>query len=346
MAGDRQTHVPDGTGTEPIGPRRSDCYYGSGYWNEIAFVRAEINRRVTGRSDQEWFSYFHDDVTSGRRFGRALFLNCGDGHIERQFLEHGIIDSGVGIDISENLLATAREASKGLPLRYVCMDTNSGVLPDDRYDLVVNNAAGHHIANLDRVLRACCRALTPDGYFVNYDYVGAHRNQYPWPQWEACWKLNSALPEEGRQQLAYPHLPTGIAIDPSEAVHSELLLEIFLRYFTVEHFRPTGGALAYPLLTFNEALKSLQPEGSEPIVRKIMEADARYLAEHPHSTLFAFWCGRPKHDVLLDVEMLARWEADENDREARSIAAGGRYYPRSLIEALMYAPEGTGAKRQ
>jgi SAM-dependent methyltransferase len=335
-----------GTGVAPdaIAPKVEGLYYRGGYWNEIPSVRAEIRRRISGRRDAPFRPIFHG-LEDGRRFGRALFLNCGDGHVEREFLERGIIESGVGIDISEELLATAREAGAGLPLRYVRTDVNQGVLPDEHYDLIVNNAGGHHVAFVDRVFRAFCRVLAPDGLLVNYDYVGPHRNQYPWQQWEALWRLNESLPEGARQKLVYAHLPTMIALDPSEAVHSELLLEASARYFTTDEFKPTGGALAYTLLTFNEALKSLPERDAQPAIDRIMDADGEYLRAHPDSTLFAYWRGTPKPDVLRDAATLARWEAEENEREARAAANGGRYYPKTLLEALLFEPGGTGAQR-
>lgn len=332
-----------GVAPDAIAPKVSGLYYQGGYWNELAPVREEIRRRISGRTDEPFrpISYGLGE----RRFGRALFLNCGDGHIEREFVERGLIDQGVGVDISEDLLEQARALGAGLPLRYVRCDVNAGVLPDERYDLIVNNAGAHHVAYLDRVLRAFCRALTPDGLFVNYDYVGPHRNQYPWEQWEAAWRLNQSLPPQARQTLRYAHLPTMIALDPSEAVHPELILPTYARYFTTDVYRPTGGALAYLLLTHNDALETVTDDVLLDVVGRVMQADGEYLRDHPESTLFAYWCGRPKPDVLRDDALLARWEADEVERERRAAANGGRYYPQTLLEALMYDPEGTGAQR-
>ena len=46
-----------------------------------------------------------------------------------------------------------------------------------------------------------------------------------------------------------------------------------------------------------------------------MEADARFLAAHPESTLFAYFAGMPKKWVLDDAESLARWREEEDERE-------------------------------
>ena len=324
--------------TEPLAAVSSDVYYQSGYWNDFPEVAAEINRRISGKPDRDYLAHFLARIGE-RRFSRALFLNCGSGWVERDFLARGVVESAVGIDYSDDLLDRARKAARDLPIRYVQLDVNHGELPDDAFDLVVNYAAGHHIARLDRVFRALCRRMTHDAWFVSYDYVGAHRNQYSYEQWSAVWELNNALPADGRQALAYPHLPTMMHTDPSEAVHSELILETFRRYFAVQDYRPVGGALAYPLLTFNRSLLAMDEPRRRPIVSEIMDADRRFLDEHPQLTQFAYWCGRPRHDTLADHLMLDRWKREETAREEAAAAAGGRYYGRTLLESLIYPQE-------
>jgi SAM-dependent methyltransferase len=321
--------------SETIAPPSSEVYYKAGYWNDIPSVASEINRRITGSPVRSYLDRFIDRIGT-RRFARGLFLNCGSGWVEREFFSRGIIDTAVGIDYTEDLLSQAREAAGDLPIRYLRMDVNDAQFPDDRYDLIVNYAACHHIAYVDRVFRSLCSRLTPDGWFVNYDYVGAHRNQYPYDQWAAVWELNNRLPAAARQILKYAHLPTMLATDPSEAVHSELILETFRRYFTIAEYQPTGGALAYPLLTFNKGLTAVDPECREAVVATILQSDHRFLIERPDLTQFAYWCGQPRHDVLEDRAMLERWERDEGAREEAARANGGLYYTHTLLQALIY----------
>ena len=126
--------------------------------------------------------------------------------------------------------------------------------PTSEFDLVVNHAAAHHIAAIDRVFREVCRILPADGWFVSFDYVGPHRNQYRTDAWDAAWKINRQLPESLRQDMAYPPIPVMLQVDPTEAIHSELILQTFHRYFIEREFTPLGGALAYPLLTHNHAM--------------------------------------------------------------------------------------------
>ena len=66
------------------------------------------------------------------------------------------------------------------------------------------------------------------------DYVGPHRNQYTSAAWERAWSINDELPAQVRQIMTYPDLPTMLRDDPTEAIHSELIVETLHRYFHVE----------------------------------------------------------------------------------------------------------------
>ena len=90
-----------------------------------------------------------------RHFKRALVLNCRNGWVERHLLAAELIDTAVGIDYSDELLAQARQAAQGLPLTYVQMDENTATFPHDSSDLVVNYSGSHHMARLDPVFRCC-----------------------------------------------------------------------------------------------------------------------------------------------------------------------------------------------
>jgi SAM-dependent methyltransferase len=314
----------------------SSVYYQSGYWNDLRLVQQYLNRRATGDPEQSWSE--HLAAYHGGKFAKALVLNCGNGWVERGLVQSGLVQEAVGIDYSDDLLASARaEAEKlGLPLRYAQLDTNSAQWPEDGFDLVVNHAAGHHIAYLDRVLRSIAEMLPTDGVLVSWDYVGAHRNQYPAQQWEAAWRLNASLPDGYRHaEMVYPHLPTMLHTDPTEAIHAELILPTMRRYFDLEYLRTLGGGLAYPVLTFNKGVFERSAEESAAVVRQVLAGDADWTDADPEArTLFAYVIARPRKAALADTDQLAAWTAAEADREGRAAADGNRYYPDTLLGAV------------
>jgi SAM-dependent methyltransferase len=292
-------------------------------------VNEHIQRRATGDAFTDWIG--HLAAWHGQPFAKALVLNCGNGWVERLLVDRGVVGEAVGIDIADDLLAEARHAAGARPLRYYRVDVNEAVLPEGGYDLVVNHAAGHHISHIDRVFRAIATALGPDGVFVSWDYVGPHRNQYPGGMWEAAHAVNLGLPGHLRSPMHYPLLDDMLRGDPTEAIHSELVLDITRRYFTVEHERALGGGLAYLLLTHNAAFLDGAKEETAPWLERILTQDAAYTDAAPDRTLFAYVIARPNPAALADPAALATWSAEEDEREDRAAANGGRYYPPTAV---------------
>jgi SAM-dependent methyltransferase len=272
-------------------------------------------------------------------FRHALVVNCGNGWVERDLLSKGVVASAVGVDVSGDLLNDARkEASAAdLPLRYFQLDTNLADFPDEDFDLVVNHAAMHHVAYIDRVTRRICELLAPDGVFVSWDYVGPHRNQYSAVQWEHAWAANLELAPELRQDMRYPHIPTMLVGDPTEAVHSELIVPTIERYFRIEHHARLGGGIAYLVLTHNDAIHAGTTHEVGEAVRAVMAADGALTDAHPETTLFAYIVARAEPSSLADNRRLAAWTEAEEERERAVGAAGGRYYPPTAVGAVAEA---------
>lgn len=309
-------------------------YYGNTvYWNSFERVCAIHNTLISGREDVDWTRHL---MQAYGTFDHAFFVNCGNGWVERDLFRLGAIRRATGSDIMPGLLdqARAEAAAIGLPASYALADVNTFEANGARYDLAINVGAMHHVAHLDRMTRILAQMLGSDGIYAAFDYVGAHRNQYPWEMWSKIVDLNAALPERYRVRLDYPHMPTMLHVDPSEAVHSELQVEYLERYFDLEQYTPLGGSLAYTLLYQNQALHADrdQPEGAA-IVERIMEADAAYLAERPQDNLFSFWVARPKF-VMPNRAVLRRWENEERLREEAAQRDGGRYYPPTPLERI------------
>ena len=307
-----------------------DVYYDTGYWNEYEEVRRHLRRRI-GDESLEWPEYFQA-CRGGRVFERGLILNCGNGHVERTMIGAGVLRRAVGVDYAADLLDDARRAAEeaGIDATYHRMDTNTADFPAGDYDLVVNYAAGHHVARVDAVFRALAALLPDDGWLVSYDYVGPHRNQYPADLWEAAWQVNERLPETVRQDMVLPHEPTMLATDPTEAIHSELVEATIERYFALEERVALGGGIAYLLLTANPRLAAAAPAERDAAIREVLAADIAHLEAHPEHNCFTYAAGRPRRD--LDPTDLDRWTAEEDAREAAA-SATGRYYDRSAHQA-------------
>lgn len=311
----------------------SDIYYKNTYWNDHPLVNEFMNMRVSGEKGKNGYRYFQE-ITKNRKFNKALMLNCGNGCWERELWDIGLIKEAVGIDYSENLIAEARSNAAERPLRYYVMDTNTVAFPETGYDLVVNHAAAHHIAYINKVFQKIAELLPEDGYFVSMDYVGPHRNQYPRKQWNAALQLNRQLPKNLRQKMRYPHLPTMLLTDPTEAIHSELVIETMNRYFHIDYHSKIGGALAYLLLTFNDNFFRASEDDRERWIGFILEEDSKYLLSNPQSSMFDFIIARPNKEILKEKKKLEAFQEAENKREEYAIKNNGQYYKLTNVQSL------------
>jgi SAM-dependent methyltransferase len=303
--------------------KNKNIYYQGNYWNKIPAVFKEINRRLTGDPNLDWVGHFQS--VAGKVFKKALFINCGNGWVERGFIDRGIVLEAVGLDVNNMLLEQARKNSNGRALRYYACDINLADFIEDGFDLVVNHAAGHHIKFIDRVFRKIALALGDGGVFVSMDYVGPHRNQYPEQQWDAIKKLNISIDARFQADLVYPDLLTMLATDPSEAVHSELIVPTVYKYFDVSFHTKAGGALAYPILTHNHKFFGQNVDDWECASEPIMAADLAYLEQEPDSSMFDYIIATPKYSVALSLEQEADTDLYETRRELRALQAGGFY---------------------
>ena len=130
-----------------------EYYSGQVYWNDFEVVASKINWEATGSVSLPWFNIAKAPEGG---FVRGLFFNCGNGWVERQMLDNGFVRSVEGFDIDERLLKEADTAAlqKGFDCRYRLENANDVILPPNYYDLVVNHAAMHHVASIDKLTRS------------------------------------------------------------------------------------------------------------------------------------------------------------------------------------------------
>lgn len=96
---------------------------------------------------------------------RVLDLGCGFGYFAQWAIQNGAA-SVIGLDLSENMLAVARENCAGLPVRFERADLETADFGTAEYDLVFSSLAVHYLADFDGFCTRVRRALTGTGHFV------------------------------------------------------------------------------------------------------------------------------------------------------------------------------------
>ncbi len=114
---------------------------------------------------------FQDVIRSAAAGGRVLELGCGDGDNAERLLALGA-RSVVGIDVSETLVARARERQAPGRLEFLCQDAMGPI--DGRFDLVVGRAILHHLDYRMLLTRLRAENLAPGGTMVFLEPLGGN----------------------------------------------------------------------------------------------------------------------------------------------------------------------------
>ena len=96
---------------------------------------------------------------------RVVDLGCGYGWFCRWAQQQGASQI-TGFDISQRMLAQAREMTRGDEIVYRCADLQTLTLPANSCDLVYSSLALHYLPELDTLFANVQRALKPGGSLV------------------------------------------------------------------------------------------------------------------------------------------------------------------------------------
>jgi 2-polyprenyl-3-methyl-5-hydroxy-6-metoxy-1,4-benzoquinol methylase len=150
-------------------------------------VKQTERPKVTGSSDSAWGIWerivpdqIADDPASQdilqihlRRYEtaaryakdkRVLDIACGVGYGSKMLHLAGA-SSVVGVDLSEETLAYARENHQGQDLQFVCGNAEEFEWPEP-FDLIVSFETLEHLPHPEQFIRQMSQLLTPEGYLI------------------------------------------------------------------------------------------------------------------------------------------------------------------------------------
>ncbi len=94
-----------------------------------------------------------------------LDLGCGFGSFAKFALEQGPAQI-TAVDISEKMIAVARERIRDERVKFICMALEDFVPAKDSYDLAVSSLCLHYVQEIDVLFERIAGALRPGGQFV------------------------------------------------------------------------------------------------------------------------------------------------------------------------------------
>jgi len=318
--------------------QETTVYYGGQYWNSFARTIEYMSENFTGDKNKWWLQDFKERFCE-IPFEHGLIFNCGNGWVERALIDQCIVKRVTSFDYSSNLLSEAKKEKGDRDIHYFQADVNQVDFQDDKFDLVVNVAALHHVQFINRFCLILCRVLKESGIFLNFDYIGPHRNQYSFLHWYYLKKVNRSLPKHIRKEpFLRPHLPTMIHLDATEAIHSELIIETMERYFDIFERHDTAGGIAYEILTHNGKLNSIPDNERDVYIEKILQLDKAYTESKKVPPLFSYFLAKPKKILLDSDRKITKFQVEEDKREEKAKSRKWVYsnwdYARMLFHSI------------
>ncbi|MEO8675486.1 MAG: methyltransferase domain-containing protein [Casimicrobiaceae bacterium] len=270
---------------EDISSRHWDAYAAAGessQWTQNSLIETAVYRRISGGSNKYWLNWLFEDQLEGQ-FERALSLACGAGGHELVVMQTGKVAHIDAFDLSPKSIAMARDNARNAAIGSINFfeagfDDFDAKLGDATFDLVCFFGSLHHVREIDTVLTAVHRRMTPGGRLVFNEYTG---DCYAILDERKVATINRLLEtldpvflNADRPRYVNPTLDAMLAGDPSEGVRAALILPFLRHRFEIELLRPFGGAILHMLYRCLDHRKMTDgsPE-SESVIRLLIEVD-------------------------------------------------------------------------
>jgi hypothetical protein len=293
-------------------------YYSGKYWNDYPECLSIINTRLFGK-DINWTDFL---LKNNLKFNNALILNSGNGWVERDLYDKGIIKSADCVEYNQDLINESNTKKEDRNLNYIQHDINTVEFESEKFDLVLNFAAGHHIRYIEKVFINIRKWMKLDAYFIHNDYIGPQRNQYTKQQWLNMNNMNNTLSIKFRKQLGYPDVIQMMIDDPTEAINPQRIIPLLNDLFNIEYHTKSGGSLAYEILTHNDKLFNSNVEERTEIVNYLMKKDEEYMNKTGESFFHFIMC---RKNIELDEDIINKNINMMNNREKLADKSYGHY---------------------
>jgi SAM-dependent methyltransferase len=227
-------------------------HYSDKYWNDLQTVVKYKNKLSTDNENTHWLIDILTRYKEYLPFENILIVGCGNGWLERQLYEMKIGLHFDAFDISQKYIDEAQKLSKNMPIDYFIEDINTmSNIENKKYDAVFNFAILHHATEIENATKRISEVLKPGGLIFNEEYVGPAQNQYSDEHLKNMLDVMSDLPSKYRSKHMLRPPLANFRIEPTEAIHSDLVRPMFEKYFDIIYERDMNGGIAYQILWNN-----------------------------------------------------------------------------------------------
>ena len=270
-------------------------HYTDKYWNDLEIVEKYKNKLATGNENTHWISDILVRFKEYLPFDNVLIVGCGNGWLERELFDLGIGLNFDAFDISEKYIQEAEEKKGKRSIRYFIDDVNNlQNLEPKKYDAIFNFAILHHATEIENSMKKLSITLKSEGLIFNEEYVGPARNQYSDAHFQIMLEVMSELPDKFRSKHTLRPPLTNFRVEPSEAIHSDMVIPMFKKYFDTVYEKNLNGGIAYQILWNNiENFQNKDPEAKQWL-EYLLTNDFELTKNGKIPTLFWYCVGKPK----------------------------------------------------
>ena len=218
-----------------------------------------VCKPLTGIPTRESFDFLMRSIFGLVQARRVLAVGSGLAFAEQSLVTAGIVDKIDAYEFSDSAVLSARKriSEAGLDQRLVMHsgDVLKAGLSENTFDAVFVNAAIHHFFNIEEMMSFFHWVLKPGGILVYNEYVGPDHHMYHDKVMAIADRINLCLDErlrfdvlrnEVRSAIPRATMEWMLEMDPSEGVHSSMILPLTYQKFDVIQRFDFGGTLMRP----------------------------------------------------------------------------------------------------
>jgi 2-polyprenyl-3-methyl-5-hydroxy-6-metoxy-1,4-benzoquinol methylase len=295
-------------------------HYSDKYWNELDLVAKYKNKLSTGNEDIHWIDDIQNRFNDYLPFENILIVGCGNGWLERRLYDQGIGKNFDAFDISEKYIHEAKEKKENRNINYFIDDINNlQKIKSKKYDAIFNFAILHHATEIDSAMKKLSESLKPGGLIFNEEFVGPARNQYTDEHLGIMLEVNSDLPEKFRSKHTLRPPLANFRVEPSEAIHSDLVRSTFEKYFEIVFEREMNGGIAYQILWNNiELFKNPNDPEAKKWLNYLVEQDIKFSKQKEVPILFWYGVGQAKSNRKETEDVANEFNQKESIKNNKS----------------------------
>jgi ubiquinone/menaquinone biosynthesis C-methylase UbiE len=172
-------------------------------------LRARITLHVRFSTNPiDWYSWLFDHYDF-HPHASVLEIGCGPGDMWESNQNRVPANWHLTLtDLSEGMLAQARQKLTGLPVQFCCVDADIFPFPENSFEAVIGNHMLYHVPDKDRTLSQVQRVLVSGGRLITATNGEGHLQELTKiisgfdPNYEAATQMGTFTLENGEEFLS------------------------------------------------------------------------------------------------------------------------------------------------